>query len=239
MKYIYGPLHSRRLGLSLGVSLSAGKICNFDCIYCQLGKAKQKVAERKVYALVEDVIAELRSWLQNNPGEAANLSYVTISGLGEPTLHSDISSIIKEIKLLAPVKVAVITNASFVGDEAVRRALLEADLLVPSLDAAEQKIFEAIDRPAAGVMLEEIIEGLVKLRKEFRGKIWLEVMLVKGFNDSLEHVRKLKDAIERINPDKIQLNSPARTTAEKDVVAVEKSKLEKIREIFGDRCQIV
>ncbi|MCM8795479.1 MAG: radical SAM protein [Candidatus Omnitrophica bacterium] len=239
MKYIYGPVKSRRLGLSLGMTLTPYKVCSFDCIYCQLGKTTEKTIQRKVYIKIEEIIEELKLWLANNVEVAKNLNYITLSGSGEPTLNIGIGELLLEIKRISSLPVAVITNSSLLVEATVREALLLADLILPSLDAVNQKIFERIDRPLEGINLEEIIEGLVKLRKEFRGKLWLEVMLVKGINDDLRQIKKLKAVIEKINPDKIQLNSPVRTTSEPNILAVTKAKLEKIKEILGDKCEVI
>lgn len=239
MKYIYGPVKSRRLGLSLGLSLSPYKVCNFDCVYCQLGPTAEKSVMQKEYAKIEDVIAELKSWFSYNPKEAKELSFVTLSGLGEPTLNSMVGDVIREIRKITGARICVITNSSLLPLPALRRAIGEADLIVPSLDAADNKVFQEIDRPSPDIRLEDIISALIDLRKEFRGQIWLEVMLVKGLNDSLKHIRKLKEVIDRINPDKIQLNSPVRTTADAGVSPVDKNKLEKIREIFGEKAEII
>ncbi len=239
MKYIYGPVKSRRLGLSLGISLTPYKICNFDCIYCQLGVTKVKTSEKKEYLKPEEIIDELKSWLVNNTVEAGSLSYITLSGAGEPTLNIKIREVIQEIKKITSVPIAVITNACFLNDAALREALLGADLLVPSLDAVTREIFAQINRAEPNINIEDIINGLINLRKEFRGKIWLEVMLVRGINDDLRQIKKMKEVIDRINPDKIQLNSPVRTTAERDVFPVDKNKLKKIKEILGDKCEIV
>jgi wyosine [tRNA(Phe)-imidazoG37] synthetase (radical SAM superfamily) len=239
MKYIYGPLHSRRLGFSLGLTLTPHKICSFDCAYCQLGSTTLKTAERKEYISATEVLEELKSWLAHHPDEARQLNYITFSGSGEPTLNINLGRLIQEIKQLTPVPVAVITNASLLADAALRREILSADLIVPSLDAVTPKAFEKIDRPQPGVKIEEIIAGLIALRKEFRGKLWLEVMLVKGINDDLRQIKKLKEAVEQINPDKIQLNSPVRTTAEPGISCLDKAKLKKIAGILGEKAQIL
>jgi len=194
---------------------------------------------RKEYIRTEEISNELKSWLQNNTEEAKSLDYITISGSGEPTLNIKIGEIIKEIKKVAACPVAVITNASLLNDIQVRQALLGADLIIPSLDAVSLEIFRQIDRPHRGIKIEDIINGLAALRKEFRGKIWLEVMIVKGVNDDLAQIRKLKDVIDKIIPDKIQINSPVRTTAEKNVFPADKRKLEKIKKILGDKCEII
>jgi wyosine [tRNA(Phe)-imidazoG37] synthetase (radical SAM superfamily) len=225
--------------MSLGISLTPYKICNFDCTYCQLGRTKELTCERKEYIKIENIVAELRSWLQNNVEEAKNLNYITISGSGEPTLNIKIGELIKEIKAITNIAVAVITNASLLNAIEVRQALLNSDLVLPSLDSVITEVFNKINRPHQNIKIEEIINGLVNFKKEFRGKIWLEVMLVRSVNDDLRQVKKMKEVIERINPDKIQLNSPIRTTAEPDVLAVDKNKLEKIKEILGDKCEII
>ncbi|MBU1923727.1 MAG: radical SAM protein [Candidatus Omnitrophica bacterium] len=239
MKYIYGPIKSRRLGLSLGLSLSLDKTCNLDCIYCQWGRTPITVSERKEYARVDEIISELKSWLQNNPYEAKELHFVTLSGMGEPTLNTSIEELIKQVRKVTSASIAVITNSTLLGDSLVRKSILGADLIVPSLDTVDPEIFKQIDRPCTDIKLNEIIDGLAALRKEFRGKIWLEVMLVSGVNDDIRHIEELSKSIQRINPDKIQLNSPVRSTAEKNVLPVEKAKLEKIKNILGDKAEII
>ncbi len=239
MQYLYGPVKSRRLGYSLGISLTPYKTCSFDCIYCQLGKTNNLTLQRKEYVNVGAIIDEFRAWLGQDKMLLQGLEYITISGSGEPTLNTGFGALIANLKKLVPSKIALLTNSSLFSDAQIRRQALEADLIVPSLDAVVQSLFIKIDRPDPKLKIEEIISGLVLLRKEFRGKIWLEVMLVKGVNDDIRHIRKLKEVIERINPDKIQLNSPVRTTAEINVLAVDKGKLKKIKEILGEKAQIV
>jgi wyosine [tRNA(Phe)-imidazoG37] synthetase (radical SAM superfamily) len=239
MLYIYGPLNSRRLGLSLGVTLTAEKTCNFNCLYCQLGKTINATVQRKEYIPVQGILEELQVWLQNNPGVAKQPDYITLSGSGEPTLNDKIGQLIGEIKKLAPTPVAVITNASLLGTTEVRQQLAQADLIIPSLDAATPQVFSRINRPLGAIKITEIINGLVSLRNEFPGKIWLEIMLVKGLNDDLRQIKKLKEIITKINPDKIHLNSPVRATAEPGVIPVPRAKLQKIKTILGEKCEIL
>jgi wyosine [tRNA(Phe)-imidazoG37] synthetase (radical SAM superfamily) len=239
MKYIYGPVRSRRLGLSLGVSLIPYKTCTFDCVYCQLGQTTLKTTERKEYVSTAEILAELKSWLDHNRQQAQQLQYITFAGYGEPTLNPKIGQLIEEIKKLTPAPVAVITNSSLLTDPSVRRQLLGADLIVPSLDAATPELFEKIDRPHADIRLDKIVDSLIDLRGEFKGKIWLEVMLIKGLNDSLAHIHQLKEAADRINPDKIQLNSPVRAKPDSCVTAVDKDKLAEFKKILGDKCEAV
>ncbi|MCX5700503.1 MAG: radical SAM protein [Candidatus Omnitrophica bacterium] len=237
MKYLYGPVKSRRIGFSLGINLTPHKTCNFDCIYCQLGETGALSLERKEYVKISDIIDELRSWLVNNKESAQSFDYITLSGSGEPTLNSGFGELIAGIRGLTPHKIAVLTNASLLKDSLVRQQILGADLIVPSLDAVKQELFLKIDRPDPNIKIEDIIDGLITLKREFRGKIWLEVMLVKGVNDDIRHIRKLKEVIDRINPDKIQINSPVRTTAQVGALPVAKSKLNKIKFILGDKAE--
>jgi wyosine [tRNA(Phe)-imidazoG37] synthetase (radical SAM superfamily) len=239
MRYIYGPVKSRRLGLSLGISLTPHKICNFDCIYCQLGRTKELISARLEYARIDELISELRNWFTYNPEEAKILSYITLSGLGEPTLNIKIGDAIKEIKKITSLNIAVITNASLLNNIKVRQALLGADLILSSLDTVSPEVFVKLNRPATSVKIDDVISGLINLSREFKGKIWLEIMLLSRVNDDLRQIRKLKEVVQVINPDKIQLNSPLRTTAEPNVLPVDKNKLEKIKEILGEKCEVL
>jgi wyosine [tRNA(Phe)-imidazoG37] synthetase (radical SAM superfamily) len=239
MKHIYGPVASRRIGFSLGLSLTPYKTCDFDCIYCQLGSVNITTTERKEYIPINEILDELKTWIESNKEKAAQLQYITLSGSGEPTLNLKAGELISRIKQMTQVPVALISNASLFIDPLLRRQISQADLIVPSLDAVTEEIFQKIDRPDPKIKLTEVIDGLVALRKEFSGKIWLEVMLVKGVNDDLRHIKKIKAVIERISPDKVQLNSPFRSAAQQKVSSVDKRKLAKIKDILGDKAEIV
>lgn len=239
MKYIFGPIKSRRLGSSLGINLTPYKTCTFDCVYCQLGRTNTMTTERKEYIPLNEILDELKNWLATNTPEEKQLNYITLSGSGEPTLNIKTGELISKIKELTGIAVAVITNASLLSDPQLRQEIKDADLVVPSLDAATAVVFEKIDRPHENMNIEDIIEGLASLRKEFKGKIWLEIMIVRGVNDDLRHVRKLKEAADRINPDKIQINSPVRAPVEAGVLPADRKKLEKIKEILGEKAEII
>jgi wyosine [tRNA(Phe)-imidazoG37] synthetase (radical SAM superfamily) len=239
LRYIYGPVNSRRIGLSLGISLTPYKACSFNCLYCQLGATTNLTVERKEYIPIHEILTELNAWMQNNSEEAKKINYISLSGSGEPTLNSGIGRLISRIKGVTAVPVAVITNASLLHEDAVRKDIALADLIIPTLCAATPKVFWRLSRGHPEVKIEDIIAGLIALRREYRGRIWLEVMLVRGVNDDLRQVRRLKEAIDKINPDKVQLNSPVRTTSEPDVQSVEKPKLERIKEILGEKCEII
>jgi len=239
MKYIYGPVKSRRLGLSLGITLVPHKICNFDCIYCQLGQTQKKINTRQEYLPIEEIAIEIKNWLLEYSQDKEKIDYISISGSGEPTLNIKLGELIQKIKTMTAIPVAVITNGSLLSNPAVRQAVSYADLVLPSLDTASQDIFKKINMAVDSLRIDEIIQGLIDFRKEYKGKIWLEVMLVRGVNDALDQIRKLKEAIDLINPDKIQLNTPVRHTAVFGIKPPVKRRLEQIKEILGERCQII
>ncbi|OGX26459.1 MAG: hypothetical protein A3J51_02800 [Omnitrophica WOR_2 bacterium RIFCSPHIGHO2_02_FULL_45_21] len=239
MRYLYGPVHSRRLGLSLGITLTPHKVCPFDCIYCQLGKTIIKTRKRQSYIKSNEIISELKEFLRSPALKSAAVDYISISGFGEPTLHSNITHLIAEIKKLTLIPLALFSNAALFYDPKVRRDVLEVDLLLPSLDAVTQDVFEEIDRPAPGIKIEDVIKGLVALRKKFKSGIYLEIMLVKNINDSLEYSYKFKEVIDRIKPDKIQLNIPVRSTTESWVRPPDKERLLEIKHILGETCEII
>jgi len=239
MQYLYGPIKSRRLGVSLGINLTLPKTCSFDCLYCRIGKTNNLTLSRLEYVKINQIIEELKEWVHSGKNDLSSLDYITLSGSGEPMLNSGISDLIIYLKGLSNAKIALITNASFLCDPSLRKEISKVDLVVPSLDAVTQELFVKIDRPHEGLRIEDIIDGLISLRREFRGKIWLEVMLIKGVNDGIRHIRKLKEVIDRINPDKIQLNSPVRTVSEAGVFSVSRPKLKKIVNILGEKAEIV
>jgi wyosine [tRNA(Phe)-imidazoG37] synthetase (radical SAM superfamily) len=235
-KYIFGPVPSRRLGRSLGVDLVPYKTCTFDCIYCDLGRTTCKTVSRQSYAPPEEIQGELEltlSVLEKKP------DYVTLSGSGEPTLNTDIGEIIRRIKEITSTPLAVLTNSSLFSSNEVRRDLSEANLVLPSLDAITPALFEYINRSHPSLRIEEIISGLIQFRKQYRGQIWLEILFCRGVNDGKEEIEKLKAVIERIKPDRIQLNTPVRPPAEDFAFPLTFSQLEEIRERLGDKAEII
>ena len=233
--HIYGPVPSRRLGFSLGIDIIPPKTCTLDCIYCQLGPTPDKTAERQEHYTVESVIAQISEAISSGQ----RIDYITFSGSGEPTLNRILGKLIREIKKISDVPVAVLTNGTLLFDERVRKDLQLADLVVPSLDAATQDVFTKINRPHSSLRIAKIIAGLVKFRQEFKGQIWLEIMLVKGINDSPGHIKKLKEAVNKILPDRIQLNTVIRPPAEEFALPLSPEELEKIRKAFGKNCEII
>jgi len=232
---IYGPVPSRRLGLSLGVDILPYKTCSFNCIYCQLGPSRRTLGRRKSFVPVKEVVSQVRKAIK----KAGRVDSITFSGSGEPTLHSGLGRMIRAIKKFTDIPVTVLTNSSFLTQPAVRRDLLAADLVVPSLDAASTLIFNRINRPHPSISLGRIIDGLAAFRKAYQGKIWLEIMLVKGVNDSPAHLRALKKALARIRPDKVQLNTVVRPPSEPYARPLSTRELAGICREFGPACEVV
>ncbi|MCF6246297.1 MAG: radical SAM protein [Desulfobacula sp.] len=202
--HIFGPVLSRRLGVSLGVDLVTHKICSMDCIYCECGKTTQKTCERKEYVPFDSVIKELDHYFENHPDP----DYITFSGSGEPTLNSCLGRVIDHIKDKRPeVNVAVLTNASLFSDQKVTKQLFKANLVVPSLDAVTKKAFLKINRPCATIDVAQIVSGMVDFAAVYKGKIRLEVFILPGINDERADLEMLKGVIRQINPDRVQLNT--------------------------------
>lgn len=184
---------------------------------------------------MEAVLAQIQKALQSGQ----NIDYITFSGSGEPTLNASIGQLIREIKKMTDIPIAVLTNGTLLWKKSVRRALLAADLVVPSLDAATQKMFVRVNRPHKSLKLDVIVQGLKFFREEFRGQIWLEIMLIKNINDSPAHIRELKKIVSRIKPDKVQLNTVIRPPADVAARPLSFSELEKIKKDFGENCGII
>ncbi|TKJ29718.1 radical SAM protein [bacterium (candidate division B38) B3_B38] len=235
MKHIYGPVSSRRLGLSLGVDLVPFKTCNFDCIYCQLGRTTRKTEERREWVSIEEVIEELKATLSHEH----KIDCLTFSGSGEPSLNSRLGEAIREIKRLTTIPVAVLTNGSLLRSAEMREKLMESDLVVPSLDAASQRVFEKVNRPLPPLKIEEVIEGLRAFKKAYRGKLWLEIMLVKGVNDSPDELQMLKETISRIAPHKVQLNTVVRPPSEPFALPITREEMDKVKVFLGSQCEVI
>jgi len=235
-RYLYGPVPSRRLGRSLGIDLVPHKICTYDCIYCQIGKTTDKTLVRKEYVLVGEILEEVRRFPKE---ETSAIDHLSLSGSGEPTLHSQIRLVIDGIKAITSIPVAVITNGSLLYEEEVRQDLLQADIVLPSLDAASPEVFDRINRPLLGFSVEKVIEGLVECRKIYKGQIWLEILFCKGINDSKEELLKMKMVVDRIKPDLIHLNTVVRPPSEKLAVPLNQKEMEEIRAFFGEKASII
>ncbi len=231
MSRVFGPVPSRRLGFSLGVDLVPFKTCSLDCVYCQLGSAGNTVIRREEYAPVGEVLEELEERLR----EGGRIDWITLSGSGEPTLHSGIGRLIPRIKELTRIPVAVLTNGTLLGLDGVREDLGAADLVVPSLDAGTEEVFAKINRPHPGITLDGLAGGIARFTAGYSGRVWLEVMLLPGLNDSEAELEAIAGRIRRIRPDRVQLNTAVRPAAESGVAALAPGELERARKFLGAR----
>jgi wyosine [tRNA(Phe)-imidazoG37] synthetase (radical SAM superfamily) len=211
MKYVFGPVPSRRLGRSLGVDPVPLKTCNWNCVYCQLGRSVPMVSERREYAPTEDILAEISDALARRGGE---VDWITFAGSGEPLLHTGIGALMEGVKKMTKIPVAVLTNGSFLDLAEVRDALLPADAVLPSIDAGSAELFKKIDRPLPGFSFERHVAGLVEFRSAYRGAFWPEVVLVKGINDTEKALEDIAAVLLSMRPDVVHINVPTRPPAE-------------------------
>ncbi len=211
-RFVYGPVASRRLGFSLGVDIIPFKTCTLDCVYCQLGSTGRTSTRRRSQFPPREILAQVRAALDSGQ----RIDAVTFSGSGEPTLNKDIGRLIRGIKRMTRVPV-----------------------VVPSLDAVPAGLFRRVNRPHASLLNAKIIDGLARFRDEYRGEIRLEVMLVKGLNDSPAAIAALKAAVARIRPDRIELNTVVRPPADLRAAPLGPAELRKVRTALGPRARIV
>lgn len=235
MKHVYGPVPSRRLGFSLGIDVVPYKICTLDCIYCQLGRTLRKTTERKSYSQNDTVCREVQEALDKQQ----RIDYITFSGSGEPTLNSDIGILINEIKKMTSVPVVVLTNGTLLFREDVQKDLEKADIVMPSLDAASQEVFEKINRPHKSLKIQTIIDGLTTFRRHYKGQMWLEIMFVQGFNNNHNELLFLKTAALQIQPDKIYLNTVVRPPAETFAKPLSGDEMIAVRNYLGQNCEVI
>jgi wyosine [tRNA(Phe)-imidazoG37] synthetase (radical SAM superfamily) len=231
-KYIYGPVPSRRLGISLGIDILPRKICNFNCLYCECGKSFRLVNTRAEYCPSDSIIEEIRDYLKNNPRP----DYITFSGSGEPTLHSGLGFILRTLKEeYSNVKIAIITNGSLMKEKKVREELMNADVVLPSLDSADEKTYIKIDRPHPAIKLKQVIDGMAEFSRELKEggmnkKLWLEVFIIDDINTDDYNITKFREAFLLIKPDRIQLNTLDRPGAEEWVKKASFDVLERVKE---------
>ena len=203
-KYIFGPVASRRLGVSLGVDLVKPKCCTLDCVYCEAGKTTDLTLERREYVPVGEVIAELDRFLAARP----TLDYITFSGAGEPTLNSRIGDVVRFVKEKHPeYRLCLLTNGTLLNDAALRREVEGVDLYVPNFDASTDEELAAVNRPAPGVTVESLAEGIRALCREQPGKVVLELFIVPGVNDGDASIARFVAYIRSFGVAKVQLNT--------------------------------
>jgi len=237
MKYVFGPVPSRRLGKSLGIDPIPLKTCNWNCVYCQLGRTVPLTLERGEYVPRHELLAEVEQALSaQKPGE---VDWVTFVGSGEPTLHAGLGWMIRQVKARTDLPVAVITNGSLLYLPEVRDELSAADAILPTLDAANARLFKQINRSAPRLTYDRHVEGLYIFRRMYSGKLWVEVMLIQGMNDTLEALQELALVLKTIRPDQVQITLPLRPPAEAWVRPADISGLQRVKEILGKVVPVV
>ena len=233
--YIFGPVASRRLGLSLGVDVIPYKICTLDCVYCEVGRTSNKTIERKEYISIQTILTQLKQRL--NQGIKAD--YISLCGSGEPTLNSRLGDLIDEIRNITSIPIAIITNGTLLYKQDVRNDCAKADVVLPSLDAGTMDAYKKINRPHKELSVEQLIHGMELFRKQYPGKIWLELFFTDNINTDTLNIEAIRSSIKRINPDKIQLNTAVRPTAVSGINPMTKQKLMDIAEKIGNNSEII
>ena len=228
-RYIFGPVPSRRLGISLGISPIPKKTCNYSCIYCQLGRTDRMTNTRKSFFPPEEIIRELEEYISSK----SSFDAVTIVGEGEPTLCLDLGYLIDEIKKRTSVPVAVITNGALLYESALRDDLRKADIVLPSFDAYDEAAFRRINRPHGDISFSMYYEGLVEFSNNYEGELWLEIMLMKGINDDDATLFRYSSMLKKINYSKLYINTPVRPPAEDGVFCIDEDRMKSASDILN------
>jgi wyosine [tRNA(Phe)-imidazoG37] synthetase (radical SAM superfamily) len=237
MNYVFGPVPSRRLGQSLGIDTIPLKTCNWNCVYCQLGRSVPLTNERRDYVPVQDILFEVEKALRSR--EKGRIDWVTFVGSGEPTLHSRFGELIRCVKALTTLPVAVITNGSLLFKPEVREELSAADAVLPTLDAGTVELYRQINRPHPQITFERLVDGLIAFREKYRGKLWVEVMLVRGLNDTSQTLEDIAKVLLRVKPDAVHINLPTRPPAETWVQPADSEGLMRALSILGNIAEVV
>lgn len=236
MPYVFGPVPSRRLGRSLGIDPIPFKTCNWNCVYCQLGRTTPMVNERRDYIPASEIAEEAERALRaHRPGD---IDWVTFIGSGEPTLHASLGRMIRDVKSLTSIPVAVVTNGSLLFQPEVREELAAADAVLPSLDAGTAGLYRKVNRPHPDCSFERLVEGLIEFRAIYQGKLWIEVMLVKGLNDADAGLNRIAVVLADVGPDEIHISSPVRPPAERWVEPASEEILVRAAAILGEKARV-
>jgi len=229
MSNVYGIVPSRRLGRSLGLSTIPLSTCTYSCVYCQLGRTKNMTMERKDFFDIDELVKEVKGYIDKTD----DFDVITLVGEGEPTLYSQTGKLIKRIKQIFNKPVALITNGSLFFLEEVRQECMNADIVMPTLDAWDDKSFRTLNRPFKTIAFEKMYKGLQDFRKDYKGDFYLEIMCVKGITDKGNNMTLLTDKINRLKPDKIFVNTPVRPPAEYWVERCSNEFVENLQKYFG------
>jgi wyosine [tRNA(Phe)-imidazoG37] synthetase (radical SAM superfamily) len=234
-KYLFGPVPSRRFGRSLGVDLNPYKTCSLNCVFCQLGRTTEKTMIRKKYVPTDEVISELKAWLKTD-GKA---DYITLSGSGEPTLHSRFGEVLRFIRKNSEIPALLLTNGTMLNIPEVREAASFADIVKVSLCAWDQASYRWVNRPHKQLRFDQLVEGQKAFRAQFSGELWMEVFLVGGMNSMPDDVRKIATLAKQIGPDRIQLNTAVRPPAEDFAAALSREQMEELPQLFQPRAEVI
>ena len=234
-KYLFGPVPSRRLGRSLGIDLVPLKTCSESCIFCQVGATTDLQIERREYVPVAEVVGEFNAWL----ADGGKADVVTLSGSGEPTLHSRFGDVLQNVRSQCDIKRVLLSNGTLCWMPAVRRQAQAADIVKVSLSAWDQSSFERINRPHPGLRFEKVVDGLCSLRAEFRNELWLEVFVLAGMNDNVADMQRIAALAGRISPDSIQINTVVRPPAEACARPVGHEAMQELAALFGPSARVI
>lgn len=232
---VFGPVPSRRLGRSLGIDLIPHKHCSYDCVYCQLGRTTHLEVDRMSHVETDDILAELEDVLNASPPP----DVITLAGSGEPCLQRDLGALVAALHRACAVPVAMITNGSLLSDPGLRDELMELDVILPSLDGATETAWRAVNRPHPSLCLDEVVKGMARFRRDFRGTMRLEILLVEGLNDGEANVRALADAIAYVGPDMVDLHTVDRPPGEGEARPLPVERLRWIARVLGPSVHVV
>ncbi|WP_027400551.1 radical SAM protein [Anaerovorax odorimutans] len=228
MKYVFGPVPSRRLGISLGISPIPKKTCNYSCVYCQLGRTNPLTNKRTMFFPIDDIISEFEQIQKSK----IKYDVITIVGEGEPTLYLGLGELIYAIKERTQIPIAVITNGALLYDVEVRNALYSADIVLPTIDAYNQNTLKEINRPHGSIDFDKVKEGMIEFSKNYKGQLWIETMLIDGMNDSLDFLNKYKKFLKNFKYERLYINTPVRPPAEEFVRPIDSEKMKKAVDIL-------
>lgn len=229
LNYVFGPVPSRRLGRSVGVSPILDNTCNHTCVYCQLGRTRHMTNKRQEFFPLEDILSEFQRYAEDTDA----YDVVSVVGEGEPTLYSRLGELLKGLKKLTDKPVTVITNGALLYDPQVRKDLMEADIVLPSLDAVTAEMYHRIDRPYGRLDFEESLKGLIEFSQAYKGELWLEIMLVDGMNTDEASLQAFAETVKKIRTDRIYINTPVRPPAEAEIMPASHEAIQRACELMG------
>jgi len=237
MAFVFGPVPSRRLGRSLGIDPVPPKTCNWNCVYCQIGRTTPLETERREFFPREEILSEARKVLSAHT--AGTIDWITFVGSGETTLYRELGWLIREVRKLSPLPIAVITNGSLLYRQDVREELSAADAVLPSLDAGSAGLYRRINRPSPELTFVSLVEGLIAFRQEYEGHLWVEVMLIKGLNDSEDALREIAEVLRRVRPDCVHLAIPSRPPSEPWVEMPDDTGMRRAVSVLGSVARLI